>query len=333
MLSNFAWSWAIICFKDYWRSVETKVEVHMETGFLCLYEYPPWWWRLPQWRHWIVFSPRRPTKHVFIKGGYFPSSLMIQELTPCQIADQMHACLCCPGDVYYAPTTTKMTFEEAEEECKKYDAVLASPGHLHAAWRRGLDRCDYGWLSDGSARYPVSRPRVQCGGGLLGVRTMYRYANQTGFPEPTRKLGAYCFKGKIVCKLLCNSGALNPDWSVCALPGHLVNINPSSPALSCMTSPRPVSCLQTHQQNRWAGLKNTKHQSIYGRVCHLFQQFCSPCHYLSPPTHFFCFYCPADINVRVLMSWSSQAWKLLCGSCYTMLLILQWFLDLTFISF
>ncbi|XP_063051332.1 versican a isoform X2 [Engraulis encrasicolus] len=103
------------------------------------------------------------------------------------------------GDVYFAPTTNKMTFEEAEQECKKHNAILASPGHLHAAWRRGLDRCDYGWLSDGSARYPVSHPRVQCGGGLLGVRTMYRFSNQTGFPEPSRKLGAYCFKGVHTC--------------------------------------------------------------------------------------------------------------------------------------
>ncbi|XP_043966920.1 versican core protein-like [Gambusia affinis] len=104
------------------------------------------------------------------------------------------------GEVFYAPAAGKLTFLEATEECKKHKAVLASTGQLHAAWRMGLDRCDYGWLSDGSVRHPVVHPRIPCGGGLMGVRTLYRYRNQTCFPEPFKKFGAYCFRGMYSCK-------------------------------------------------------------------------------------------------------------------------------------
>uniref|UniRef100_A0A3Q2CUN8 Versican a n=1 Tax=Cyprinodon variegatus TaxID=28743 RepID=A0A3Q2CUN8_CYPVA len=100
------------------------------------------------------------------------------------------------GEVFYPSSLTdKITWQEAKEECERHDAVLASPGQLHAAWMAGLNRCDYGWLSDGSVRYPVTVPKVQCGGGMLGVRTLYKYNNQTGFPDPTEKHGAFCFKG------------------------------------------------------------------------------------------------------------------------------------------
>lgn len=110
--------------------------------------------------------------------------------------------LLCPslvseGEVFYPPSVNgRVTLQQAREACEKHDAVLASPGQLFAAWRAGLNRCDYGWLSDGSARYPVTVPRPQCGGGLLGVRTLYKYANQTGYPDPTERHGAFCFKGK-----------------------------------------------------------------------------------------------------------------------------------------
>lgn len=104
-----------------------------------------------------------------------------------------------PGDVFYPPSISdKLTLQQARDECEKHDSVLASPGQLFAAWRAGLNRCDYGWLSDGSVRYPINVPRAQCGGGKLGVRTLYKYENQTGYPDPEDKHGAYCFKGEVI---------------------------------------------------------------------------------------------------------------------------------------
>ncbi|XP_077353287.1 brevican core protein-like [Festucalex cinctus] len=102
------------------------------------------------------------------------------------------------GEVFFpASAGAKLTLQEAESECRKHDASLASPGQLHAAWAAGLNRCDYGWLSDGSVRYPINVPWPQCGGGLLGVRTLYKYLNRTGYPHPRDRHGVYCFKAKL----------------------------------------------------------------------------------------------------------------------------------------
>ncbi|XP_072011947.1 neurocan core protein isoform X1 [Engystomops pustulosus] len=96
------------------------------------------------------------------------------------------------GDVYYVPERNSL--EGARNSCLLDGGLLATVGQLYAAWRKGLDQCDPGWLADSSVRYPIRNPRKNCGGEEPGVRTLYQYANRTGFPYPERKFGAYCYK-------------------------------------------------------------------------------------------------------------------------------------------
>lgn len=82
----------------------------------------------------------------------------------------------------------KLTFLEAVQACEDDGAELAKVGHMFAAWKlQGYDRCDAGWLADGSVRYPISKPRMKCSPTEAAVRSI-------GFPEKKHKLyGAYCF--------------------------------------------------------------------------------------------------------------------------------------------
>ncbi|KAA0724420.1 Aggrecan core protein [Triplophysa tibetana] len=101
------------------------------------------------------------------------------------------------GKVFYSFSAEKFTFPEAEEQCAKLGAQLATTGQLYLAWMTGMDVCNAGWLADRSVRYPINTRRPQCGGGLLGVRTVYLFPNQTGYPHPDSRYDAICYRETI----------------------------------------------------------------------------------------------------------------------------------------
>ncbi|XP_062454060.1 brevican core protein isoform X2 [Rhea pennata] len=98
------------------------------------------------------------------------------------------------GEIFLETAPDKFTLEEAEARCQALGAELASTGQLYAAWSGGLDSCNPGWLADGSVRYPIVTPRERCGGSLPGVKTVFLFRNQTGFPDARSRYDAYCFR-------------------------------------------------------------------------------------------------------------------------------------------
>ncbi|KAL4623222.1 hyaluronan and proteoglycan link protein 1-like [Arapaima gigas] len=93
------------------------------------------------------------------------------------------------GRFYFLIQPYKLTYREAVEACKNDGAEIAKVGQIYAAWKLlGYDRCDAGWLADGSVRYPISNPRRNCSPTEAAVRFV-------GFPDKKLKLfGVYCFQ-------------------------------------------------------------------------------------------------------------------------------------------
>ncbi|XP_043117838.1 brevican core protein isoform X2 [Puntigrus tetrazona] len=98
------------------------------------------------------------------------------------------------GEVFHGSSTQRFNLSEAKTYCEQQGAQLATTGQLYAAWNDGLNHCSPGWLADESVRYPIVTPRERCGGSEPGVKTVYRFSNQTGFPEPHTQHDVYCFR-------------------------------------------------------------------------------------------------------------------------------------------
>ncbi|XP_037239412.1 neurocan core protein isoform X1 [Falco rusticolus] len=123
------------------------------------------------------------------------------------------------GTVFYATVPGRFTWQGAWRHCRSRGALLATTGQLYLAWREGLDQCDPGWLADGSVRYPIRLPRRKCGGDASGVRTLYQFPNRTGFPPPTSKFDAYCYKAHEA------AGQREPEKPVLPVPNPLGSDN------------------------------------------------------------------------------------------------------------
>ncbi|KAM4577422.1 hyaluronan and proteoglycan link protein 1-like isoform 2-T2 [Odontesthes bonariensis] len=93
------------------------------------------------------------------------------------------------GHFYWLVQPERLSFDEAVQACYDDGAEIAKVGHMYAAWKlEGYDRCDAGWLADGSVRYPISRPRKNCSPTEAAVRFV-------GFPNKTMNAyGVYCFR-------------------------------------------------------------------------------------------------------------------------------------------
>ncbi|XP_070760316.1 hyaluronan and proteoglycan link protein 1a [Enoplosus armatus] len=95
------------------------------------------------------------------------------------------------GHFYWLVQPNRLTFDEAVQACLDDGAEIAKVGHIYSAWKlEGYDRCDAGWLADGSVRYPISRPRKNCSPTEPAVRLV-------GFPDKDQKShGVYCYKAE-----------------------------------------------------------------------------------------------------------------------------------------
>lgn len=95
------------------------------------------------------------------------------------------------GRFYWLVQPERLTYDEAVQSCIDDGAEIAKVSHMYSAWKlQGYDRCDAGWLADGSVRYPISNPRRNCSPTEAAVRMV-------GFPDKKQKLyGVYCYKAQ-----------------------------------------------------------------------------------------------------------------------------------------
>uniref|UniRef100_A0A9J8A7P3 Neurocan core protein n=1 Tax=Cyprinus carpio carpio TaxID=630221 RepID=A0A9J8A7P3_CYPCA len=165
------------------------------------------------------------------------------------------------GEVFHTSVPEKLSLASASTHCHTLGAQLATVGQLYLAWQGGLDRCDPGWLADGSVRYPINLPRRNCGGDEPGVRTVYHNPNRTGFPDTTVLFDAYCYHGWLnYCQ------ALSRQISPPPLDG-LFTVSPPTQSTGWSMYQVPQCLLYVHTQ-AMSALRCCIRSALYANIEH-----------------------------------------------------------------
>ncbi|XP_061551139.1 neurocan core protein-like isoform X2 [Phycodurus eques] len=150
------------------------------------------------------------------------------------------------GEVFHASVPGRLSLSSASDRCVSLGGQLATMGQLYLAWKAGLDSCAPGWLSDGSVRYPVSLPRLDCGGNKPGVHTVTPNITSDNI---TALYDAYCYRGKVE-----NTDAISQIYTSLWKPWSY--LTDSSTASAATKSPPTITARgdSDHSPSNWTGL-------------------------------------------------------------------------------
>ncbi|XP_062285211.1 neurocan core protein-like, partial [Scomber scombrus] len=164
------------------------------------------------------------------------------------------------GEVFHSSVPGRLSLSSASDRCVSLGGQLATVGQLYLAWRAGLDSCAPGWLSDGSVRYPVSWPRLDCGGNQPGVHTVT--PNSTT-DNSTAVYDAYCYRGKVK-----NTGSISQiytsmwkPWSYLTGSTDATGTDSPNPTTQYTTTARGSSDGSDISPSNWTGLVDLEEET------------------------------------------------------------------------